>query len=275
MTFVKATQQGQSVIYFDRDGRKTVYSGRIPVRNNNPGNVSRGPFAQRNGAIGYDKRDFAIFPDIESGRAALRDLLTNGYRGLKFADAIAKYKHGKVLAELPPEKQELTEQSLKELDAWGTGVPRDQKFETLTATQREALIFNIQRQEGAITKRGYLMRHPGDLIDGKAPPADTDPLTPPPPKPRANAAGDGGPQSSAIEERDTALAKLREQGRATLQEVEDIFARFETRRSIEMDDVDESIGTSGGTVHVDAYVQHRAGHTVQVSAYDRSPPSHR
>jgi hypothetical protein len=275
MTFVKATQQGQSVIYFDRDGRKTVYSGRIPFRNNNPGNVKRGPFADRNGAIGYDNRNFAIFPDIKSGRAAQKDLLTNGYRGLTFADAIAKYKHGEVLAELPPEKQELTEQYLKELDAWGTGVPRDEKFETLTPAQREALIFNIQRQEGAINKRGYLMRHPGDLIDGRAPPADTDPLTPPPPKPRADAAGDGGHQLSAIEERDMALAKLREQGHATVQEIEDIFARFETRRAIEIDDADEPTGLTGGTVHVDAYVQDRGGHTVHVGAYDRSPPPHR
>lgn len=275
MTFVKATQQGQSVIYFDRDGRKTVYSGRIPFRNNNPGAVGRGPFANRNGALGYDTRKLAIFPDIKSGRAALRDLLTNGYRGLPFEDAIAMYKFGYPLAKLSPEDRESTEKYLKELDAWGTGASRDQKFETLTPAQREALIFNIQRQEGGINKRGYLLRLPGDLIDGQAPPADTEPLTPPSPKPRANAAGDGEHQLSAIEERDTALAKLREQGRATLQEVEDIFARFETRRAIEIDDADGAIAASGGTVHVGAYVQDRGGHTVRVNAHDRSPPSHR
>lgn len=45
------------------------------IRNNNPGNIEYGPFAQARGATGSDGR-FAIFPTAEAGVRAMSDLLT-------------------------------------------------------------------------------------------------------------------------------------------------------------------------------------------------------
>ena len=173
----------------------------------------------------------------------------------------------------------MTEGYLRELDDWGAGARRDQKMETLTPEQRGALFFNIQRQEGGITKRGYLMHRPGDTIDGKGPPADTAPLVPPPPKPRANpsASDAGATKKSAREERDEAMTELTLRGYGTTDEIQAVLDRYEARRAIEADEAAEGglAGRAGGTVHVSAYVQLRAGHPVQIGDYDRAPPSHR
>lgn len=58
------------------------------VRNNNPGNIEYGPFAQRLGATGSDGR-FAIFPSMEAGYAA-QERLIGSYmeRGLTTPEAI-------------------------------------------------------------------------------------------------------------------------------------------------------------------------------------------
>lgn len=45
------------------------------LRNNNPGNIEYGPWAKEHGAIGSDGR-FAIFPDAQTGSAAMDALLT-------------------------------------------------------------------------------------------------------------------------------------------------------------------------------------------------------
>lgn len=61
-------------------------------RNNNPGNLEYGPFAQSMGAIGTDGR-FAIFPSYEAGRRAKEELLfnTSSYRNLTLSEAINRY----------------------------------------------------------------------------------------------------------------------------------------------------------------------------------------
>lgn len=46
------------------------------IRNNNPGNIEYGPWAQSHGATGSDGR-FAIFPSAEAGIAAMQALLQN------------------------------------------------------------------------------------------------------------------------------------------------------------------------------------------------------
>ena len=62
-----------------------------PQRNHNPGDVEYGDFAIRHGATGSDGR-FAIFPDDETGMAALRALLSSpGYAGLTTEQKIQKY----------------------------------------------------------------------------------------------------------------------------------------------------------------------------------------
>lgn len=62
-----------------------------PQRNNNPGDIEFGPFAQRYGAIHGDPR-FAVFPDVVHGFEALNALLASPeYIGLTIAECVAKY----------------------------------------------------------------------------------------------------------------------------------------------------------------------------------------
>lgn len=83
---------GDDVIYTNADGSKTRRtSGTRAWRNNNPGNIRYGKFAQQHGAIGQ-AGGFAVFPDEATGMAAIRALLrTNSYRDLTIAGAINRY----------------------------------------------------------------------------------------------------------------------------------------------------------------------------------------
>jgi hypothetical protein len=61
-----------------------------PTRNNNPGDLEYGPFAQAHGATGTDGR-FAIFPDAETGFAAMKALLQQKYGGMTLEAALNIY----------------------------------------------------------------------------------------------------------------------------------------------------------------------------------------
>ena len=69
------------------------YEGSRSHRNNNPGNIKGGSYADRHGAIGVDDGGFAIFSDPAAGRDALENLLfnTETYPTLTVEDAIARY----------------------------------------------------------------------------------------------------------------------------------------------------------------------------------------
>lgn len=61
-------------------------------RNNNPGNIRAGSFANRHGATGSDAEGFAIWPTSAEGFAALVALLrTATYRALTIEAAINRY----------------------------------------------------------------------------------------------------------------------------------------------------------------------------------------
>jgi hypothetical protein len=65
--------------------------GSRPQRNNNPGDIEFGPFAQKHGATKGDPR-FAIFPSPDVGFAAMRALLNSpSYLGLTLAAALNKW----------------------------------------------------------------------------------------------------------------------------------------------------------------------------------------
>ena len=79
------------------DGNYVQYDGSMNVggsrnwRDNNPGNVEAGSFADSQGAIGSDGR-FAIFPDAETGMRALQNLLgSDTYQGLTIEEAMERY----------------------------------------------------------------------------------------------------------------------------------------------------------------------------------------
>ena len=62
-----------------------------PQRNNNPGDIEFGPFAQRFGASSGDPR-FAIFPSVAQGFLCLQALLrSDHYAGLTVAQCIERY----------------------------------------------------------------------------------------------------------------------------------------------------------------------------------------
>jgi hypothetical protein len=64
--------------------------GTRPQRNNNPGDIEWGKFAQAHGATGGDPR-FAIFPTPEAGYSAMRALLRAAYIGLTVQAALNKW----------------------------------------------------------------------------------------------------------------------------------------------------------------------------------------
>lgn len=76
--------------------------GSLSARNHNPGNIIAGTFANSHGAIGAAS-GYAVFPDDESGFAALTALLSGpGYKGKSVEIAINRYCP-------PPNGEELTE----------------------------------------------------------------------------------------------------------------------------------------------------------------------
>ncbi len=82
----------RDVIYTNPDGTQYRRSGGTRAwRNKNPGNLRDTPFSRRMGAIGR-AGEFAVFPDEESGRRALNELLrTDTYQNLTIAGAISRY----------------------------------------------------------------------------------------------------------------------------------------------------------------------------------------
>ena len=60
-------------------------------RNNNPGNIKMGKFARSMGAVARDMQGHAVFPDVETGRAALRRLLSRKFAGKTLREIGAVY----------------------------------------------------------------------------------------------------------------------------------------------------------------------------------------
>lgn len=68
------------------------YAGTPSYRNNNPGNLT---YQGQAGSIGADSQGFAIFPDYESGYAALlRQIQLDAGRGFTFYQMFTKYLGG-------------------------------------------------------------------------------------------------------------------------------------------------------------------------------------
>ncbi len=66
-------------------------AGTRPCRNNNPGNIEWGKFAQAHGATSGDPR-YALFPTADLGFATMRILFQcPGYKGLTVAEALNRW----------------------------------------------------------------------------------------------------------------------------------------------------------------------------------------
>jgi hypothetical protein len=131
-------------IYYTADNRLMIRSGgKWTWRNNNPGNMRSGNYSKNNGCIGYSD-GYAVFPTLEQGEIALRDLLKNGYKNtslkytikrfapledknspikyLKFVLSKIGLKNPKTMVRDLTQKQfEVLVEAIKKYEGWGVG----------------------------------------------------------------------------------------------------------------------------------------------------------
>lgn len=120
------------------DGRVERRQGVRSWRNNNPGNIEYGTFAQANGAVGTDGR-FAVFPTYEAGRAAKAALIFEGgnYKNLTLSAAIARYA---------PASENNTAWYAKTVLASVSG--SDKRMSDFAPAERVAILDAMERVEG-------------------------------------------------------------------------------------------------------------------------------
>ena len=132
-----------TVLYIDAEGREVLrQGGSRSWRNNNPGNIRKGSFADNSGAIGDDGA-FAVFPDEKTGFAAVVGLLrSQAYTNLSLKDALFRYappvendsdayvasvvdKTGiaatTILRDLPIAKIRAFAAAIKQIEGWNVG----------------------------------------------------------------------------------------------------------------------------------------------------------
>lgn len=114
--------------------------GSIAVSHSNPGNIKYGQFAQKYGASpGRAAKDggiFAVFPTVEAGLQAQKDLLlSKNYANLTVADAMKRWSNSGYGADLYPE---VANKKMKDLTS--------QELTTLVRKQ-------IQREDGNMYKK--------------------------------------------------------------------------------------------------------------------------
>ncbi|MCP5467822.1 MAG: hypothetical protein H7A32_00960 [Deltaproteobacteria bacterium] len=107
-------------------------------RNNNPGNIRNGKFADNHGAIG-EAGGFAVFPDEVTGESALVSLLkTTTYQNLSIDEAVARYA--------PPSENDT--QNYKNFLKDATGLAGTTQLNTLSDDQLRDVVKGIRRIEG-------------------------------------------------------------------------------------------------------------------------------
>ena len=108
-------------------------------RNNNPGNLRKGIYSKKNGRIGFSG-GFAVFPTVEQGDIALRDLLKNGHQHSSLQSMVKSYA--------PPKDKNKTAKYLKfVLGKLGIKNPKTM-VRDLSQVQFEILVKAIKQFEG-------------------------------------------------------------------------------------------------------------------------------
>jgi hypothetical protein len=130
---------GNGVLFETDEGTRAIKQGGTRAwRNNNPGNIRAGRFANRHGAIG-EAGGFAVFPDEATGRRAIDALLrTESYQELTVGGAIARYA--------PPNEND-TGQYVRNSEQF-TGISASKPMSQLTPEERARVVDAIQRIEG-------------------------------------------------------------------------------------------------------------------------------
>lgn len=150
---IEAYKHNKDVMYIMNTG-DTIrrIGGSLAWRNNNPGNLIYSDFARAQGAIGKGPRQFAVFPDAATGRAALVALLrSDKYNNLTIANAIYKYA--------PPHENdvELYHNRLRNM----TGLNLNTKICNLDSAQMERVTDAICIIEG--WSEGKIEEHPATV----------------------------------------------------------------------------------------------------------------
>ena len=152
---ISAVPEGKSVVYnHSRGGCVQRKGGTRAWRNNNPGCIRYSPWTRDMGAIG-EAGGFAVFPDEETGRCAITELLkTNSYRNLTIARAVAKYA---------PPAENNTERYKRRLSQQ-TGLALNKRLRDLNSQQLERVADAIKDIEG--WKAGEIITVAPDTITG-------------------------------------------------------------------------------------------------------------
>lgn len=140
-TATQAQANGHNTVVTYSDGSVETRSGGTPAwRNNNPGNIRAGDWANNHGSLGSGAGGFAVFPDRATGRQAMMDNLRSpSYQGLTVGDAIARWA--------PAADHNDPVAYANNVQQW-TGVPSNTPMNTLTPGQLGSVANAIERQEG-------------------------------------------------------------------------------------------------------------------------------
>lgn len=166
MTYVHAAPPrvgSSAVVYIADDGSKVLREGGSRSwRNNNPGNIRYTQFARNQGAIGT-AGSFAVFADVDSGRAALLSLLTGPtYISLTISAAISRYA--------PPNENDTA--NYERLITRLTGLNVTRVLSALAADELRQVASAIETIEGyvvgteSVVRRISAVRSDGDRLIG-------------------------------------------------------------------------------------------------------------
>lgn len=140
--FIKAIQTAKrSVTYLSEDGSsETRVGGDWTWRNQNPGNLGAGAWANRHGAIGK-AGGFAVFADYDTGKKAIFELLQGpDFSGLSIWDAIPRYA---------PSSDHNNVKWYRQLVSKATGLDlKKRKINSLNQKELTSLVNAIERAEG-------------------------------------------------------------------------------------------------------------------------------
>jgi hypothetical protein len=149
-----------SVIYVDAEGKEHLHSGGTRAwRNNNPGNLSK---AEKSGlAIGVGG-PFAVFPDKETGKGALKFVLLSVYKNTRLDNVFEKYA---------PAKDNNDPQHYTKLVKKFTGLEGSRTISSLNASELDKFMGAIERvegwQEGKIEAIPFAQQFELKGVDGK------------------------------------------------------------------------------------------------------------
>ncbi len=112
------------------------------LRNNNPGNIRYGDFAKSKGATSADSGGFAIFPTMEQGEQAQKDLLfkSKSYKDLTIDQAVSRYA--------PPTENNTGAYQNMVKKALGSSYDPNKKLSDYSEDDQQKIITTMQKMEG-------------------------------------------------------------------------------------------------------------------------------